>query len=100
LSFNGVDNAVLIGGTPILPPWMAEFWVNRKDATDYSASLLGDASTALKLEQFNFTRQVGFTQFGFADYRWPLTLQRFADPSSVAVWVHGNGSTVTLSRQN
>ena len=81
LSFDGVAAYVPIGASPLPPPWTAEFWVNRQDATDYSASLLGDASTALKLEQFNFTRRVGFTQFGVADYTF-----NYAAPTNT--WVH------------
>jgi hypothetical protein len=81
LSFDGVGAFVLVNGAPLLPPWTAEFWVNRQDATDYSATLLGDSSTALKLEQFNFTRRVGFTKFGVADY-----LFNYVAPTNT--WVH------------
>ena len=57
-----------LGGVPISVPWTASFWVKRQDATDPSAALLADPATGLKLEQWPNTRQVGFTQFGVADY--------------------------------
>ncbi len=66
--FNGTNQALELGGTPLTVPWTACFWVNRADAIDPSAALIADASTGLKLEQWQFTRQAGFTQFGVADY--------------------------------
>ena len=65
--FDG-DASMLIGGTPIPMPWTAAFMVNRQDGPDVSALLLSDSSTALKLEQPSFSRQVGFTQYGVADH--------------------------------
>ena len=61
MSFNDVRAYSAIGGTPVPPPWTAGFWINRQDAPNHSASLLGDGSTTLKPEQFDFTRRVGFT---------------------------------------
>jgi hypothetical protein len=81
LSFNGTSSYVSIGAAPLSPPWTAEFWVNRLNAPNYSTSLLGDDSVALKLEQFNFTRQVGFTVFGDTDYTFDYT-------APVSTWVH------------
>jgi probable HAF family extracellular repeat protein len=81
LSFDGVASYVSVGAAPLSPPWTAEFWVNRQDAPNYSASLLGDGSTALKLEQFYFTREVGFTQFGVDDYTFNYS-------APVNTWVH------------
>jgi hypothetical protein len=82
LSFDGTDDRVLIaGGTPVALPWTAEFWINRQPAFHNSAILLGDAFTALKLEQFNGTGRVGFTQFGVADYTYTYTFP-------VGVWTH------------
>src|SRR5262245_20890605 len=62
LNFDGVDDFMYVGASPVRVPWTAEFWVNRQEAFDNSAILLGDADTALKLEQFLNTRQVGFTR--------------------------------------
>jgi len=67
-SFNGVNQAMFIGGADIPPPWTAAFWVNRQDALETSAALLTSPSFGLKLEQWPTTRQVGFTAFGVADY--------------------------------
>lgn len=81
-SFNGKDNAVFIkSGRPIPLPWTAAFWVNRQDSPDVSAALLSDNVGALKLEQWPTTRQVGFTQFGVADYYF-----RYIAPAGT--WVH------------
>ncbi|PWU08704.1 MAG: hypothetical protein C5B50_28975 [Verrucomicrobia bacterium] len=68
LNFDGSNGVVRLGRAPLAPPWTAEFWVNRQPAFDNSAILIGDAATALKLEQFSGTGKVGFTQFGVNDY--------------------------------
>jgi hypothetical protein len=68
LNFDGISSMVQLGGAALSPPWTAEFWVNRQPAFDDSAILIGDSDTALKLEQSPYTGQVGFTQFGVADY--------------------------------
>ena len=81
LSFDGAATYLSIGAASVPTPWTAEFWVNRLDAPSYSASLLGDGSTALKLEQFNYTRKVGFTRFGVADYTF-----NYSAPTGT--WVH------------
>jgi uncharacterized repeat protein (TIGR03803 family) len=62
------SNRIQIGGTPITPPWTAEFWVNRQDCLTNSAVLLGDAFTALKLEQISSGRKVGFTTWSNTDF--------------------------------
>ena len=80
-SFDGVDDVLQIGAAPIPPPWSAEFWINRQDSLDDSAILVGDANTALKLEQWPNTRQVGFTQFGVADYAFDYI-------APIGAWVH------------
>jgi hypothetical protein len=80
-SFDGVDDLVRLGISPLLPPWTAECWVNRQDSSNDSAILLGDATTALKLEQWPNTRQVGFTRFGVADYTFDYI-------APVGTWVH------------
>ncbi|MCI0748637.1 MAG: hypothetical protein L0Y58_24775, partial [Verrucomicrobia subdivision 3 bacterium] len=66
LNFNGTTEAMFIGSAPIPSPWTACFWVRRQDATEASAALLTDPSAGLKMEQWMFTRQVGFTAFGVA----------------------------------
>jgi hypothetical protein len=80
-SFDGIDDFIAIGGSPVPPPWTVEFWANRQDSPSYSSVLLADSQTALKLEQYHFTRQVGFTQFGVADYNFNYS-------APVGVWTH------------
>ena len=68
LSFNGTNQAMFIGRAPIPVPWTACFWVKRENAAEPSAALLTDSVSALKLDQWQGTRRVGFTAFGIADY--------------------------------
>ena len=81
LRFNGTNSQMQIGKSELSPPWTAEFWVNRQDAPGYSAALLSDTNYALKLEQFNYTRKVGFTRFNVADYVF-----NYSAPTNK--WVH------------
>ncbi len=81
LRFNGTNSQMQIGKSELSPPWTAEFWVNRQDAPSYSAALLSDTNYALKLEQFNYTRKVGFTRFNVADYVF-----NYSAPTNK--WVH------------
>src|SRR5262249_45374704 len=92
-SFDGVDDVMQIGAAPLPPPWTFELWVNRQDSPAWSSVLLVDNATALKLEQYPFTRQVGFTHFGVADYTF-----NYSAPTNV--WVHlafvGDGTATRL----
>jgi parallel beta-helix repeat protein len=81
LSFDGLNGVVEIGAAPLPVPWTAEFWVNRQNALDDSAILLGGTNTMLKLEQWQYTRRVGFTQLGVADYLFNYT-------APTGTWVH------------
>ena len=62
------------GAASIAVPWTACLWVNRQDAPGTAAALSGDGTVELKLEQYNGTRQVGFTKFGVADYNFGYTV--------------------------
>ncbi len=62
-------------------PWTLSVWVNRQNAAGVSAGLLSDGNTALKLEQYNGTRQVGLTQFGVGDYT-------FGYITPLGTWTH------------
>jgi hypothetical protein len=79
-SFDGAGAAIQLSGGPIPVPWTACFWVNRQDSPAVSAALLTDTDTGLKLEQYG-SRQVGFTQFGVADYYYGYSV-----PTDV--WTH------------
>jgi hypothetical protein len=92
LNFSGTSNLMFIGSTPLSPPWTAEFWVNRQDSPSWSSVLLVDSATALKLEQYNFTRKVGFTQFGTADYTF-----NYSAPTNT--WVHLAFVSMTTNTQ-
>jgi hypothetical protein len=80
-SFDGVNDRIQINGTPIPVPWTAEFWVYRRTSLTNSAVLIGDSATALKLEQYDNNKKVGFTQWGVADYTFNYT-------APVSNWVH------------
>jgi uncharacterized repeat protein (TIGR03803 family) len=69
-SFDGIDDILQINATAIAPPWSAEFWVNRQATTNDSAVLIGDAATALKLEQYPNIKKVGYTIWGVKDYHF------------------------------
>jgi hypothetical protein len=79
--FDGGGGFLLIGGAPIPVPWTAGFWIKRQESPDPSAVLLRDDATALKLEQWEGARVVGFTRFGVADYMFNYV-------APVEVWVH------------
>ena len=73
--FDGSSGFVEINGaSEVSPPWSVSFWVNRQNAAGSSATLLGSPHYALKLEQYNGTRKVGFTHFGVADYSFSYTV--------------------------
>jgi len=110
-SFDGLGQAMQLGGAPVPPPWTACFWVNRQDTPSVSAALLTDPATGLKLEQWNNTRQVGFTQFGVADYYFsyivPLDtwthVTFVCEPGGMSLYIHGalqevHSATINLPR--
>ncbi len=110
-SFDGLGQAMHLGGVPIPVPWTACFWVKRQDATDPSAALLADPATGLKLEQWPGGRQVGFTQFGVADYYFSYIvppnawthLAFVSTPGGTTLYVNGvawetNPATINLPR--
>ena len=94
-SFDGANDFIQIGGTPIAPPWTAEFWVNRQASLEDSAVLIGDTNTALKLEQYPNTKKVGFTKWGL-----PGGDCSFNYTAPTNTWVHlvfvGNSNNTQL----
>jgi hypothetical protein len=92
-AFDGSTSYLAIGTTNIPAPWTACFWVNRRNAPGTSAALISDGTYSLKLEQYNGTRQVGFTQIGVGDYTFGYT-------APLNTWVHlafvGNGAQTLL----
>jgi hypothetical protein len=79
--FDGLTGYLSVTATSIPPPWTACMWVNRQNAPTPGAALMGDGTYELKLEQYNGTRQVGFTQFGVGDFNFGYTV-----PANV--WTH------------
>jgi GH25 family lysozyme M1 (1,4-beta-N-acetylmuramidase) len=94
--FDGSTSYLTPGTTNSMAPnWTVCLWVNRQNAPGTSAALMGDGTYALKLEQYNGTRDVGITQSGVADY---LFSPAYSVPAGV--WTHlafvGSSSSVTL----
>lgn len=79
--------------TTISPNWTFCAWVNRQNAPGVSAALVGDSTYAVKLEQYNGTRQIGITHSGVADWVFHCSLPQNA-------WTHlalvNNGSQILL----
>ena len=79
--FDGSTSYLTTGASSLSVPWTACVWVNRQNAPGTGAALLGDGNVELKLEQYNGTRQVGFTRFGVADYNFGYTVP-------LSTWTH------------
>jgi hypothetical protein len=96
----GDQSTVFLHATDIPGDWSAEFVVNRIGSKQSSVLIRGVPfafpSTALKLEQFQNTEQIGFTQFGSADYTFnpavPSPLNQWID----LVYVNHAGSGMSL----
>jgi len=77
------------------PPWTACLWVYRQNAPSTSSCITGDGTYALKLEQYNTTREVGISESGVADYlfspAYTVPLNKWTHLAFVAT-----SSTVTL----
>ena len=75
------------------PNWTLCMWVNRQNASGTSASIMGDTTYALKLEQYNGTRQIGITKSGVADYVFHCSLPQ-------NTWTHlalvNSGSAISV----
>jgi GH25 family lysozyme M1 (1,4-beta-N-acetylmuramidase) len=83
-----------VGGATNIPPnWTLCLWVNRQNAPGTSASLMGDTTYALKLEQYNDTREIGLTHSGVADYYFKISVPQ-------NIWTHlalvDSGSQILL----
>ncbi|HTV42854.1 MAG TPA: GH25 family lysozyme [Candidatus Sulfotelmatobacter sp.] len=93
--FNGSTTFLSNNAAEIAPPWTVSVWVYRQNAPGAAASLLGDETYALKIEQYNTTREVGISESGVADY---LFSPAYTVPQNK--WTHlayvATSSTVTL----
>ena len=81
LTFDGLNDYAYIGSPPLSNSWTLELWVNRQSSTNWAATLLDDGVTSVRLEQFQYTRLVGFTRYGVKDHTFPYTI-------SPGTWVH------------
>jgi GH25 family lysozyme M1 (1,4-beta-N-acetylmuramidase) len=103
--FDGSSAFLSNNAAEIAPPWTLSVWVYRQNAPGAAASILGDQTYAIKLEQYNTTRQVGMSKSGVGDYlfqpgytvpqnRW-THLAFVATSSSVSLYANGvlEGST-------
>jgi hypothetical protein len=83
----------VVSPTEISPNWSLCLWVNRQNASGTSASILGDSTYAIKLEQYNGTRDIGLTHSGVADYYFKISVPQ-------SVWTHvalvDSGSQIQL----
>ena len=112
--FDGSTAFLSNNATEIAPPWTVSVWVYRQNAPGAAASILGDQTYALKLEQYNTTRQVGFSHNTVGDYLFQPAytvpqnswthLAFVATSSSVSIYANGvlkgstNVSSVELPR--
>ena len=78
----------VIPPTSVPVPWTVSVWVNRhKDAVNYAASGLMDGGfeteewSGLRLEQYQGSHQVGFTNYGSGNWYWDYL-------TPIDEWVH------------
>lgn len=79
--FEKTGSRLSLTNTLLSPPWTVELWVRRQDSASVSAPLFVGSTDALKLEQYQSGRRVGFTRFGQGDYSF-----NYVAPTNE--WVH------------
>ena len=104
VTFDGERDTIFLGGSDLSGDWSAEFIVKKNMLSGRSAILVRGIpfqfpSTALKLEQHESAGEVGYTQFGAADFVFTpaveATVGEFVhlvfvkDSSSVDAYVNG-----------
>jgi len=96
----GNQSTVILGQPDLTGNWSAEFVLERIGEKRSSVLIRGFPyavpSTALKLEQYNSTEQIGFTQYNVSDYTFspsvPTPLNQWVD----IVYVNRAGSGMSL----
>ena len=96
----GNQSTVVLNGSDVTGDWSAEFVLDRVGSKQSSVLIRGVPlavpSTALKLEQYPNTEQIGFTQYGVADYTFspavPTPLNQWID----LVYVNHAGAGMDL----
>jgi len=98
--FDGVDDQIHLGLGNLGGPWTAEFLVE-KTAVEPAGSLTRSGGYALRLDQWNNTGEVGFTEFGVSDYRFtPAVSVPLGEPTHlVYVGVPGTGVSAYINGQ-
>lgn len=83
--FDGSTSYLTVNGaTNISSGWTICFWANRQNAPGTSATLIGNGTYALKLEQYgNTARRVGISQSDNGDY---FFIPPYTMPASI--WTH------------
>lgn len=93
--FTGSSSYLSDTASELTGNWTVCFWVFRQTASSASTALMGDATYALKLNQYSNTLDVGITKSRVADY---LFNPAYSVPLST--WTHlaitYNGSQVSL----
>lgn len=93
--FNGSSSYLSDTASELSGSWTVCFWVYRQSSSSASTALMGDATYALKLNQYSNTLDVGITKSRVADY---LFSPAYSVPLST--WTHlaitYNGSQVSL----
>lgn len=80
LSFDGTDDYVALNLPSLSGSWTVSLWVKPKALVTDSV-ILSSTTSALKLQQWPDTGQIGITQFGVADYMF-----NFSAPQNS--WTH------------
>lgn len=66
--FDGSSAYLTDSGGELAPPWTVSAWVYRQNSSQVSATLLGDGTFAVKLQQYGHTSDVGLSHSLVADY--------------------------------
>ena len=76
LELNAANEKMTIGGAPIAfsGGWSIAFWVKIGNHNTWSLFMQNNDSAELRLDQWNGTNKVGFTQRGVADYSFNYSL--------------------------
>jgi hypothetical protein len=93
--FDGSTAYISTGASSQAVPWTICFWVNRQNAPGTAAALCGDGDAEIKLEQYNGTRQLGFTIFTVADYNFGYSVPQNAW-THVAIVASGSGASAQM----
>lgn len=98
--FDGSTSYLTMTNSPadVAVPWTVCLWVYRQQTPQTSAALLSDGAYTLKLEQYDNSHEVGFSQLSVADWVFTNGTATYSVP--VQTWTHlafvASGSLTTL----